>query len=219
MLPMDLSADEVVRMRNNARENGTTVLGALGAAMILATDDVLHPGPDDQIVVTSTLDIRDRLRVPVAVEDMGAYAATINSRHSDLKKQSEWDHARDFKSQVMSGIDRNDHYTFVFIGEEFVKQVTAPATGPMFTDTLASLGAMELPSEGTSLRPRTLRGALGVSHAAYPYVSFNGIGINGSLAMTLTYPSPWISDERMAEFATAMSERMRWFAASNSHGS
>ena len=169
-------------MRANARANGTTVLGALGAAMILATDDVLHLDPEDEVVVTSTLDIRDRLRVDVPVENMGIYAAVLNSRHSNLAKQSEWDHARDFKNQVTEGMDRFDHYTWVFIGEEFVKQVTAASGNPMFTDTLANLGAMQLPSEGTSLRPRTIRGAIGCHHATWPYVSFNGVGINGHLA-------------------------------------
>ncbi len=213
MFPLDLTVDEVSAMRANARDNGTTVLGALGAAMILATGDVIQPSPEDHIVVTSTLDIRDRLRVPVAVDDMGIYAATINSRHFDLHKQSDWDHARDFKNQVTAGIERNDHYTFVFIGGEFVKQVTAPSGDPMFTDTLASLGAMELRTEGTSLRPRTLRGALGLHHAAFAYTSINGIGINGAMAMTFVYPSPWVSEERAHEFTQAITDRMRWYAS------
>ncbi len=212
VLAMDLSVDELSAMRANARANGTTVLGALGAAMVLATDDVLHPDPDDEIVVTSTLDIRDRLRIPLPVENMGIYAATINSRHSNLGKMSEWDHARDFKNQVTEGIDRNDHYTWVFIGAQFVDQVTASAGDPLFTDTLANLGAMELVTEGTSLRPRTIRGAIGCHHATWPYMSFNGVGVNGHLAMTLTYMHPEISDERARACAAEMSNRIHWFA-------
>jgi hypothetical protein len=212
--PMDLTADEVSRIRANARDNKTTVLGALGASMILATNDLLGPTPDDQIVVTTTLDIRDGLRVPVSVDDLGIYAAVLNSRHSDLKAMSEWDHARDFKAQVTAGIDNFDHYAWVFIGAAFVDQVTDTSGTPMFTDTLANLGAMQLPTEGSSLRPLAIRGALGAHHATFPYVSFNGIGNNGALAMTLTYVHPWVSDERIAEFAGMMTERMRWFAGS-----
>ncbi len=214
MWPMDLTAEEILGIRTNARANGTTVLGALGAAMILATDDLLHAAPDDQIVVTTTLDIRDGLRVPVSVDDLGIYAAVLDSRHSNLSQMSEWDHARDFKTQVTSGIDNFDHYAWVFAGKAMVDNLTAASGAPLFTDTLANLGAMDLPTESATLRPRAIRGALGVHHATFPYVSFNGIGNNGALAMTLTYPYPWVSDERIAEFANAMTDRMRWFASS-----
>ena len=212
MLPFDLTADEVSAIRANARANGTTVLGALGAALVLATGDMIRPSPDEQIVVMSTLDIRDRLSAPVPVEDMGMFATTINSRHSDLKKQSDWDHARDFRNQVIAGIDSNDHYMFVFIGEEFVKQLTAASGDPMFTDMLASLGAMELRTEGTSLRPRTLRGSIGLHHTRFAYTSLNAMGINGTLASTIVYPTPWVSDERANEFVQIFTDRMRWFA-------
>ena len=187
VLAMDLTADELSAMRANARANGTTVLGALGAAMVLATDDVLQPEPDDEIVTSNTLDIRDRLRVPVAVEDMGCYAAVLHSREHNVRKMTEWELARDYKDQVTEGMDRFDHYTFVFIGELFVQNFTAASGDPLFTNALANLGAMELPTDGTSLKPRALRGALDVHAASWPFVSFNGVGINGRLAMTLAY--------------------------------
>ncbi len=212
--PMDLTADEVLRIRTNARQNGTTVLGVLGAAMILATDDLLHPAADQPIVVTTTLDIRDGLRVPISVDDLGIYAAVLNSRHANLKQMSEWDHARDFKAQVTHGIDRYDHYAWVFIGEAFAKRLTVASGAAAFTDTLANLGAIEIPTEGTSLRPQKIRGALGNHHATWAYVSLNGIGNNGALAMTLTYTYPWVGDERIAEFASMMTDRMRWYANS-----
>ncbi len=211
-LPMDLSIDELSAVRANAHANGTTVLGALGAALVLATDDVLQPAPDDAIVISNTLDIRDRLRVPVPVEDMGVYATVLHSRHSNVGKMSEWDHARDHKTQVTEGMDRYDHYTFVFIGERFVESFTGAGGDPLFTGALANLGAMELPSEGTSLRPRLIRGGLNIHASAWPFISINGMGINGRLAMSVTYQHPEITDERAGEFAAAMSERMRWFA-------
>ncbi len=212
MTPFGFPADVVTRMRTNARANGTTVFGVLGASAILATQDVLKPSPDDNIVVTSTLDIRDALRVPVAIEDMGIYAAVTDSRHTNLGAMSEWDHARDFKNQISAAIDRYAHYTWIFIGSEFVKQVSGAPTAPLFTNTLANLGPLDIPTEGTSLRVRSARGALGTHHAAYGYMCLNGLTLDGNLCMTNTYTAPDISEERAQEFIDAMSDRVRWFA-------
>ena len=212
MTPFGFPSDVVAGMRANARANGTTVFGVLGASAVLATEDVLKTSSDDHIVVTSTLDIRDALRVPVAIEDMGIYAAVTDSRHTNVAAMSEWDHARDFKNQISAAIDRHDHYTWIFIGSEFVKQVSGAATAPLFTDTLANLGAIDIPTEGTSLRVRTARGALGTHHAAYGYMCLNGVTINGNLAMTNTYTNPDISESRARDFIAAMSDRVRWFA-------
>jgi hypothetical protein len=214
VLPMDLSPDELSSLRANARANGTTVLGALGAAEVLAIDDVLRPSPDEHIVAVTTLDIRDDLSQKVSIEDMGTYAAVITSRHSNVRATSEWDHARDFKTQVTDGISRNDHYAFVFGGKEWVDHLTSDVGDPMYTGTMANLGAVDLPSDGTVLRPRVIRGSLGMHHSYWPFVSFNGITINGRLAMTITYQNPEISDERAREFVTAYEERMRWYARS-----
>ena len=95
---------------------------------------------------------------------------------------------------------------------EFVKQVSGAPTAPLFTDTLANLGAIDIPTEGTSLRVRTARGALGTHHAAYGYMCLNGVTINGNLAMTNTYTHPDVSEARAQEFIDAMSDRVRWFA-------
>ncbi len=214
VLPMDLPIEQLSAMRANARANGTTVLGTLGAAELLAIDDVLHPAADDEIVIVTTLDIRDGLRIPVAIEDMGSYAAVITSRHHDMRAMTEWDHARDFKTQVSDGIDRNDHFAFVFGGKKWVEHLTTTVGDPMYTGTMANLGAVDLPSEGTALRPRVIRGALPMHHSYWPFVSFNGITINGRLAMTVTYQNPEISDDRAREFVAAFEERIRWFCKS-----
>ena len=188
---MDLTADEVLRIRTNARDNGTTVLGALGAAMILATDDLLHPEPDDQIVVTTTLDIRDGLRVPVSVDDLGIYAAVLNSRHSNLSKMSEWDHARRLQGP---GVSRHRQLRALRLdvhrGRVRRSRSRRRRAIPASPTPSPTWERWSSPATARALRPRKIRGALGSHHATFPYVSFNGIGINGSLAMTLTYTVP-----------------------------
>jgi hypothetical protein len=212
VLPIDVPADQVSAMLANARANATTMHGVLGACQALATDDIVKPAADDEMVITTTVDIRQRLRVPVSIDDMGIYAATLGSRHSNVSKLNAWDLARDFKTQVAEGIERYDHYTFVFIGEEFVKNMTAEAGDPMMTGALANLGPMEFPSGATAMSPRLIRGAVDISQGQWPFVSLNGVTINGHLAMTAAYQHPEISDDRAHEFVAAMSEHMRWFA-------
>ena len=216
VLPFDVPADQLSAMLGNARANATTIHGVLGASQTQAIQEVLQPAADAEMVITTTVDIRQRLRVPVSTDEMGIYAATLGSRHSNLAKMDSWDLARDFKKQVADAIERHDHYTFIFIGEAFVKSITEDAGEPMMSGSLANLGSMELQREGTTLLPRMIRGTLNIDFSKWPFPSLNGIGINGHLAMTVAYSHPEISDERASEFVEAMSQRMRWFAENTS---
>jgi len=207
---LDFTAEQLSAAYGNARANGTTVHGLLGAAMVLASDDVLHLAPHDEIVTATALDLRGALREPVPVENMGTYAATHLNRSSDVRKIPEWDVARDFKAQITAGIERYDHYVWVFMGEQFVESFTGGDV-PSYTTVLTNLGALELPTEGMALRPHTIRGGTNVHMSRWPFIFAQAVGVNGRLALTLTHAHPEISDERAEEFAAALSERIRWF--------
>ncbi|MEM1434583.1 MAG: condensation domain-containing protein [Pseudomonadota bacterium] len=212
LIKFDVDAEQVSRMRDNARANGTTMHGVLGAAANLAADAVIAPTPDAHIGLTTTIDLRGALAGEIPTEDLGIYAATLSTRHPDVKAHGRWDLARDVKQQVTEGMARDDHYTFVYIGEQYVANTTNTEAPPMMTVALANLGALKLNTENSSLQLRSLRGALNLHPSAWPFVSLNAVGINGRLAMTLVHQWPEISPESAQAYVDHMQDFMRWYA-------
>lgn len=212
LVPFDVDAEQVERMRNNARAQGTTMHGVLGAAAALAADTVIDPAPEAHIGITTTIDLRGSLAREVPTEDMGIYAATLSTRHPGVRAMSRWDLARDLKRQVTEGMARDDHYTFVFIGEQYVANTTNTEAPPMMTVALANLGALALNTENSSLGLRSLRGALNLHPSAWPFVSLNAVGINGRLAMTAVHQWPEISDASAQRYVHEMQQALAWFA-------
>lgn len=211
----DLPADQVAAIRANCRANDTTVHGVIGAAEALAIRDVLQPGPEEHIGICTTLDIRGQLREDVAAEDMGIYAATLMSRFNDLDSANLWDLARNVKEQVSASVARNDHYTFLFLGEQYVENSTAAAVDPMMTASIANLGALQLPTENATLKPRLIRGALNIHPNAWSFLSLNAVSIDGHLAMTAVHNED-VSAEQMSAFISAFDGHLRWYAANAS---
>ncbi|MEM6709855.1 MAG: condensation domain-containing protein [Pseudomonadota bacterium] len=212
LVPFDLDAETVTRIRSNARAQGTTMHGVLGAAATLAADDVIKPPTDAHIGLTTTIDLRGNLAQPIPTEDLGIYAATLSTRHPDVKGMSRWHLARDVKQQVTDGMARDDHYTFVYIGELYVENTTSDDAPPMMTIALANLGALSLETGQSSLGLRSLRGALNLHPSTWPFISLNAVGINGRLAMTAVHQWPEISDAAANAYVSAMLSYLNWFA-------
>lgn len=212
LVPFDVSVEQVTRLRDNARANGTTMHGILGAAANLAAQDIIQPGPEEHLGLTTTIDLRGSLAVEIPTEDLGIYAATLSTRQHNLGAKSRWDLAREVKQQVSDGMARDDHYTFVFIGELYVENTTNTDAPPMMTVALANLGALSLETENSSLGLRSLRGALNLHPSAWPFISLNAVGGNGALAMTAVHQWPEISDETAQEYVAAMLRHLDWYA-------
>lgn len=208
----DLAADQVAAIRENCRANGTTVHGVIGAAEAMAIRDVFEPSPEEHIGICTTLDIRGQLREDVAPEDMGIYAATLMSRFYNLDDVGPWDLAREVKEQVSESVARNDHYTFLFLGEQYVENQTASGGDPMMTGSIANLGALQLPKENASLKPRLIRGALNIHPTAWSFLSLNAVSIDGHLAMTAVYNEPDVTPHQMSKFITAFDKHLHWYA-------
>ena len=80
---------------------------------------------------------------------------------------------------------------------------------------LANLGAIDLVSGDTTLRPRTIRG--GMSHHAlgWPFFFCQAVGVGGLVTLTFIYPDPDISDALAREYIDAVSHRLAAFVVTD----
>ena len=76
VLSYSVPAAETAAFRQLARDNGTSVTGAVAAAEIQALAELSRPPADHWIVPGVTIDLRPQLREPVPLANMGAYPGT-----------------------------------------------------------------------------------------------------------------------------------------------
>ena len=99
---LEVAADQARALRELARRQGTTMLGVLGAALVLAVGDLLAPSDNDMIWLATTVDLRTRLREPVPVENMGVFAGQVIPTFRGLRKRPMWAVAADMTAQTAS---------------------------------------------------------------------------------------------------------------------
>lgn len=105
-LRVERSAAEALRTR--ARDEGTTVHGAICAATLLATGALCEDGPPIHWPIASAVDMRPRLEPPMASDQL-ANAISMVATPTDVAHGDElWDLARSIRAQLLDRIERGD---------------------------------------------------------------------------------------------------------------
>lgn len=109
MTHRSLTADQLELLVRTAKWHGTTVHGALAAAMVSAvardagTTDAAH------FSIGSPVDFRADLEPPVSPDEVGTYVATVPSRVRYEPGQSLWHMARTISQDLVRRRKRQDH--------------------------------------------------------------------------------------------------------------
>ncbi len=211
VLPLEVPAEQTATLRQLAHENKTSMQGVVGGALILALDQMVRPPDDHAMVLSHTIDLRPHLREPVQVANLGAYPGNIFSRHKAVSKVPPWELARDVTTQVAASMNRGDQLVMVLFAEQFIEHfVTSerPAT-PL---TLANLGALDLTTPDSTLRPKTIRGGASVHAARFPSMFCQALTARGTLELTLVYVDPHLSEEAAGHFGASVLDHLAAFA-------
>ncbi|MFI5753627.1 FAD-dependent monooxygenase [Streptomyces sp. NPDC051569] len=104
-----LSADRMELLVRAAKRNGTTVHGALAAAMVSAVARDAGTPAAAHFSIGSPVDFRADLEPPVSADEVGTYVATVPSRVRYEPGQSLWPMARSISQDVVRRRKRQDH--------------------------------------------------------------------------------------------------------------
>lgn len=96
----ELTVRETGALIERCRAEGTTVQGALGAAMLLS----LTSTSSRELSLLHIVNLRSRLAPPVG-EDVGVYISHVSSRHVVHGETPFWELARDVRHQLVASLD------------------------------------------------------------------------------------------------------------------
>jgi len=228
ILTLAIEADDAGRLLAQAREQGTTIHGALGAAQLLAINDQFGSKSPRSLALNSLVDLRGVLKGELSERDLGLYIATLATVHDLPAKPGFWALAREVRERVKAIVDAGDANLIngvyatspLFATDDnaarMVQRIVALA--PPST-MLTNIGKVEAPELGAKLRIASL--GFAVSPPAQHPICVTASSYAGRLQMVLLYdeaklPAPQakaIADRLLAHLARAASGEARPKAA------
>ncbi|MEV6596509.1 condensation domain-containing protein [Actinoplanes sp. NPDC051346] len=176
-----LSAAQVDALVDACRREGSTVHGALAAAMATAVAEDAGIGSGGHVVVGSPVDFRPELDPPVSPDEVGAYVATVGSFVPHQPGTPLWPAARAVTGDLARRRRRGEHLSMISLlrwagptdlaaSDPFVRRVERRGPGNL---CLSNLGRHRFPDE---IGPWHLSGAqfvAGISVSGYFVATVN----------------------------------------------
>jgi hypothetical protein len=104
-----LSAEQTAALVRRAREENSSVYGALAAAMLHSSGELFNIG-DRRMSVRSAMDMRTRYDPPLAPDALGCYVDSVRTIFKAPARRPFWDLARRCRQKVQAGFNRNEAY-------------------------------------------------------------------------------------------------------------
>ncbi|HEK3508270.1 TPA: hypothetical protein SMW22_004312, partial [Pseudomonas aeruginosa] len=171
LLHRELDGAQLEQLQRRAREHGTTVHGALTAALAIAAGHD-HQRRPSHIAIGSPIDFRDELEPPVRPDEVGTYVATVPVV-LDIARPF-WEVARALTDDLGERRRQGHHFNLVTLVASAAPRCMADARP--FMAFMEAEGPINLCSSNIGRYPFPERiGALRLSDAQF----LTGISVNG----------------------------------------
>ncbi len=147
MIHKQLDPQLTQQLVNLCRKEGTTVHGALCAAMLFAAAKKITAGNrcDVSVNCSSAIDLRKRLQPVVGNEYLSTLASWLTSFHTLRTHTSFWELAQDVKQQLEAGIERNNIFGNVLMFRKIVELSVSQHNEVSATVLLTNIGRVNIP--------------------------------------------------------------------------
>lgn len=129
-LPRALDAAKTAKLAARAREEGTSVYGALSAAMLLGALEATGATRPRHMSLGSPVNLR-KVLVPPVGDDVGDYASMVAYREVVSPDASFWALARSVRGQVARRLERGDAPLMLDFFEGIFRLLGGPAATPI----------------------------------------------------------------------------------------
>jgi hypothetical protein len=220
ILHYDVGAPLLARLQRRARDHGTTVHGALGAAQLLAVHAQFPRRAARRLALNSLADLRGVLGGGLSERDLGLYVTTLCTVHALDASPDFWALACELRDMLMRQIDSGDANLINGIYPPFTLPTsdaglarlvqTAASAGPPST-MLTNLGKLDDVDLGDALALRSL-GAVVSPPAQHP-ICVTATSHGGRMYLKLLYDECKMGYERAEAIGDALMAQLRSAAA------
>lgn len=115
LVSRQLDAEATTALVQRARQERTTVHGALGAAQLLAVAHEFDEPRAVPLALGSAINLREQMR-PAPREDVGFFVSLATSTHRIAPESDFWELARDVRRELTRRVERREPWTAIAAG-------------------------------------------------------------------------------------------------------
>jgi NRPS condensation-like uncharacterized protein len=202
-IPFSISPEANTTLLANCRDRGTTMHGALGAALLLALNSEFEDVESRFLGLNSLADLRNVLKANLTEQDLGLYISTLTTVHWLDEEPDFWSLAREIPNrlkEIMNSGDANlinSIYTEIPLftsdqsGARKVQKIVALAPP---SSMLTNIGRITEVPLGKALRVRSL--AFAVSPPAQHPICVTAASYGGQMYLNILYDQCKVADDQ-----------------------
>lgn len=193
-IPFSISSETNAALLAVCRDRGTTIHGALGAALLFALNGEFAEVESRFLGLNSLADLRNVLKGNLTEQDLGLYIATLTTVHRLDEKPDFWKLAREFPNhlkEVMNSGDANlihsiySELSLFTPGKNGARKLQKIVALAPSSSMLTNIGRINEVSLGKALRIRSL--AFAVSPPAQHPICVTAASYGGQMYLNVLY--------------------------------
>jgi NRPS condensation-like uncharacterized protein len=208
VLTYELAPVQVDALNGLAHANGTTVGGAISAAILRAAVGLGGPDAEEECGFITNIDLRPHLREPVPICNMGMYASSSIDVLGGIRTSPFWDVARSITDRVRLSIESLQAFCGVLMSKQMFEVLRDAGLRTYWPQLMtANLGRLDLPAAAESFRVRTIHGGTPMlGHG--PFMFCSAVGLAGTIMIDVNYESPDVPDDVARAFGDSLLDRL-----------
>jgi NRPS condensation-like uncharacterized protein len=215
-IPLSISSETNTALLANCRDRGTTMHGALGAALLLAINSEFEDVESRFLGLNSLADLRNVLKANLTEQDLGLYISTLTTVHWLDEEPDFWSLAREIPNRlkrIMNSGDANlinSIYTEIPLftsdqsGARKVQKIVALAPP---SSMLTNIGRINEAPLGEAVRIRSV--AFAVSPPAQHPVCVTAASYGGKMYLNVLYDQCKLEDDQARRISENMLSKLR----------
>lgn len=216
VLPFELDSTTLGALLSQARQHGTTIHGALGAAQLLAINEQFEDEGPRRLALNSLSDLRRSLTGGLTDGDLGLYIATLCTVHTVPRRPQFWALAREIRDALAAIVDAGEGNLIHDVypaglalppGGNAARWMQAIVAAAPSSSMLTNIGRVEHVDLGDTLTLKSL--AFVVSPPAQHPVCVTATSYGGRMYLNLLYDECKLSAGRAREIGAALMARLR----------
>ncbi len=215
-IPLSISSAENKALLAVCRDRGTTIHGALGAALLFALNDEFEEPQSRFLGLNSLADLRNVLKGNLTDQDLGLYISTLTTVHLLDKRPDFWSLAREIPNHLKAIVNSGDAnlinsiypekalFTSDQAGARKLQKIVALAPP---SSMLTNIGRINEVPLGDAVRIRSL--AFAVSPPAQHPVCVTAASYDGKMYLNVLYDQCKLEDDQARRISENMLSKLR----------
>jgi NRPS condensation-like uncharacterized protein len=216
IIPLSISSAENKALLAVCRDRGTTIHGALGAALLFALNDEFEEPRSRFLGLNSLADLRNVLKGNLTDQDLGLYISTLTTVHLLDKSPDFWSLAREIPNHLKAIVNSGDAnlinsiypekalFTSDQAGASKLQKIVALAPP---SSMLTNIGRIDEVPLGDAVRIRSL--AFAVSPPAQHPVCVTAASYDGKMYLNVLYDQCKLEDDQARRISENMLSKLR----------